>query len=88
MPPPTPHPPGSPLPLLLRALLGLLLTAVLTALGLLVGLALIGPCPRIEPRWLLPFVAFGPAVLGLTLGLATTLLLTLRGRSRPQKPAS
>ncbi len=87
MPPPKPTPSrtASAAPIVRRVLLGLLLTGVLTLIGLGVGFALIGPCPRIEPRWLLPYVAFGPGVLGYSVGVATTLFLGLRG---PRRPAS
>jgi hypothetical protein len=72
----------------LRALAGLVLTALSTGTGLFLGLLLIGPCPQIQPRVLVPVLGFGPAVLGLLLGLAATFLLLRTRRPGPRPPAS
>ena len=75
---PTPLPPEKLGPVILRALLGLLLIASLTGAGLFLGLVLVGPCPQIEPRALIPVVALGPAALGFAGGVALTVLLSRR----------
>ncbi|MBI5362066.1 MAG: hypothetical protein HZA53_02735 [Planctomycetes bacterium] len=77
---PTPTQPLKLGPVLLRALLGLFLIALLTGGGLFLGLCFIGPCPQIEPRALIPVVGFGPALIGFVAGVVLALRL-LRPRA-------